>query len=153
MLIVEVEKTLGRRWIVSSPSTINGVRRTWATRPRDAPSPGGASWCRDALPFIPFIFERGFHQPARVEELRLAQRRPDQLQARHGYIFILQRGIRQGDGQRQGGVAGEIHGHGILQIEHEAFYARSQKAKADYWIWRNPLRRRLHCGKRDEVYF
>ena len=55
------------------------------------------------------FFDRSFHQPARVEELRLAQPRPDQLQARHGHLGIL-----QGNRQRQRRVAREIHGHRIL---------------------------------------
>jgi hypothetical protein len=35
------------------------------------------------------FIDRGFHQPARVEELRLAQPWPDQLQARHGHLGVM----------------------------------------------------------------
>src|SRR5215471_11823809 len=53
-----------------------------------------------------FVFDRGFHQSARVEELRLAQPRPYQLQARYGHL-----GVAEWNRHCQRRVARKIHGH------------------------------------------
>ena len=60
--------------------------------------------------------DRALDQPSRVEQIRLGQSRPDQLQARHGNPRTV-----QGHGDRERRIARKIDSHRVLQLKHLRF--------------------------------
>ena len=61
-------------------------------------------------------FDRVLDQPSCIEQIRLGQSRPDQLQARHGSLPTV-----QGHGDRQRRVTRKIDSHRVLQLKHLRF--------------------------------
>ncbi len=87
-------------------------------------------------------FDRVLDQPSRVEQIRLGQSRPDQLQARHGNPRTV-----HGHGDRERRIARKIDCHRVLQLKHQRF-------ENSYSQVEQRLSRRyfLKCWQRDEIH-
>src|SRR5260370_39942795 len=75
-----------------------------------------------------------------MEQARLGQRRPDQLQARDGNFRPV-----QGHGDCQRRVAGKIDCHRVLQLKHLRF--ANSYSQVEWWKFRRVF---LKCWQRDE---